>query len=599
MATRTLDPIKLFKDDLHAESMDVRISCLKRLRTVGLSLGPERSCSELIPLLKVWSASAEDELLLLEAEALGNFVDVVGGVKRAPCVLEILQMLCSTEETVVREKAAESMCNVTKKLGASVVDTVVVPIVKSLSGAEWFTPRVSACMVIPTVYACAGTPQSKAQVRSIYKLLCADETPMVRRAAAKYFGEYANKVETEFIVPGIVPLFMDLSNDDSDSVQQLVISNCTALAKLLDETENKDHLLPIVQAAAWNKSWRMRMSIAKDLHPLSVAMGKATTKAELLPVLASLLQDHERDVRCEAIKQLPGYCDLIGPEKFKLTLLPTITKMLLDQNNQIRGALAEVVVQLLPKLPKAMSAPVLDVLLVEDTDCKLKLQIISRLAEFGEVLGPKELKEKFVPEVLKLLGKDHQWRMRCAIVKQIPMLTASLGERFFTSDLVTPLTQSLKDDSEAVRLATVEAITTMVAQLGDKGRVWLIEEIVPDAVTSYKEAKTHYDRMIVMRLLQGICKARLKDAANQMFSCWCNAASNRVPNLRLMAAEIYTFLLPLLNDDKDRKTAMKKLDAMLDDQDMDVSYYAKHASVGASKIEERDAEKTDSKTDTA
>jgi len=597
MATRaqTVDPIKLFKDDLHAESMDVRISCLKRLRTVGLSLGPERACSELIPLLKAWSTGAvEDELLLLEAEALGGFVDVVGGVKNAPCILEILQILCSTEETVVREKAAESMCNVTKKLGASVVDSVVVPIAKALSAADWFTPRVSACTIIPTVYACAGSAQSKVQIRSIYKVLCSDETPMVRRAAAKYFGDYANKVEQEFIVSEIVPLFMDLSTDDSDSVQQLVISNCTALAKLLDESENKDQLLPIVQAAAWNKSWRMRMNIAKNLHALSVAMGKATTKAELLPLLASLLQDHERDVRCEAIKQLPGYCNLIGPEKFKLTLLPTITKMLLDQNHQIRAALADVVVHLLPKLPKAMSSPVLEFLLMEETDCKLKLQIISRLGEFGDVLGAKELKDKFVPEVLKLLADDHQWRMRCEIVKQIPMLASTLGDRFFTSDLVTPLTLRLKDDSEAVRLCTVKAITIMVEQLGEKGRSWLMDKLVPESITAYNEAKTHYERMIVMRLLQGICKAGLKDAANKMFPCWSNAASNRVPNLRLLAAEIFCFLLPLLTEDKDKKIATKKLDVLLDDKDPDVAYYAKHATVSKS---DGGAEKIDSKTD--
>jgi serine/threonine-protein phosphatase 2A regulatory subunit A len=46
----------------------------------------------------------DDEVLLVMAEALGSFVDLVGGPAHAVCLIEPLGALAAVEETVVREQ---------------------------------------------------------------------------------------------------------------------------------------------------------------------------------------------------------------------------------------------------------------------------------------------------------------------------------------------------------------------------------------------------------------------------------------------------------------------------------------------------------------
>ena len=61
------------------------------------------------------------------------------------------------------------------------------PILLCLGPGEWFTSRTSACGLFAVAYA-KGTEQTKQDLRVLYKSLCGDDTPMVRRAAASKLG---------------------------------------------------------------------------------------------------------------------------------------------------------------------------------------------------------------------------------------------------------------------------------------------------------------------------------------------------------------------------------------------------------------------------
>lgn len=45
-------------------------------------------------------------------------------------------------------------------------------------------------------------------------MLCHDDTPMVRRAAAAKFGELAQVVELEYLKADFIPMFVSLAQDD-------------------------------------------------------------------------------------------------------------------------------------------------------------------------------------------------------------------------------------------------------------------------------------------------------------------------------------------------------------------------------------------------
>ena len=57
-------------------------------------------------------------------------------------------------------------------------------------------------------------------LRSHFRSLCQDDTPMVRRAAASKLGELAKVVEPEYLKSDIIPMFVNLAQDE-----QVMIDN--------------------------------------------------------------------------------------------------------------------------------------------------------------------------------------------------------------------------------------------------------------------------------------------------------------------------------------------------------------------------------------
>jgi hypothetical protein len=64
----------------------LRLNSIKKLSTIALALGVERTRSELIPFLTE-TIYDEDEVLLALAEQLGNFTPLVGGPDHVHCLL--------------------------------------------------------------------------------------------------------------------------------------------------------------------------------------------------------------------------------------------------------------------------------------------------------------------------------------------------------------------------------------------------------------------------------------------------------------------------------------------------------------------------------
>jgi hypothetical protein len=144
----------------------------------------------------------------------------------------MLEKLASVEETVVRDKAVEAIqavlaCFANADLFASAdgdtrknffkhAHTLILAMVKRLATADWFIPKVSAAAIIPAAYTFyqdspslipTHPPHSvtqsqfksylintKRDLRHLFRMLAEDETPMVRRAVAKYLANMAQAI---------------------------------------------------------------------------------------------------------------------------------------------------------------------------------------------------------------------------------------------------------------------------------------------------------------------------------------------------------------------------------------------------------------------
>lgn len=67
-------------------TFQLRLNSIKKLSTIALALGVERTRSELIPFLTE-TIYDEDEVLLALAEQLGSFTPLVGGSDHVHCLL--------------------------------------------------------------------------------------------------------------------------------------------------------------------------------------------------------------------------------------------------------------------------------------------------------------------------------------------------------------------------------------------------------------------------------------------------------------------------------------------------------------------------------
>ena len=197
-------------DELRSEDVQLRLNAIHRISTIALALGPDRAREELIVFLQE-SVDDEDEVLLALAEELGrDFEEYIGGKEYAHLLLGPLENLSAVEETVVREKvrvqsipicflffspnvffprlqATESITKVAAVLSKPQIEQYYIPLVQRLSRGEWFTSRTSACALYTPVYDKVD-PAVQDEMRKAYATLGSDDTPMVRRAAAKWLG---------------------------------------------------------------------------------------------------------------------------------------------------------------------------------------------------------------------------------------------------------------------------------------------------------------------------------------------------------------------------------------------------------------------------
>uniref|UniRef100_M4BZL6 Phosphatase PP2A regulatory subunit A/Splicing factor 3B subunit 1-like HEAT repeat domain-containing protein n=1 Tax=Hyaloperonospora arabidopsidis (strain Emoy2) TaxID=559515 RepID=M4BZL6_HYAAE len=576
---------------------------MRRLRTVAQALGPERTRSDLLPFLRgkpvcgthhslfftrysvtndrkhvgLTAAEAtedEDEVVVALAEELGGFVDLVGGAEHASILVEPLEVLAGVEETVVRDRAVDSL----QKVVAVVpnVDDVMVPLAKRLAEGDWFTSRVSVCALFASIYSKLADAGRKKELRDFYQMMGNDDTPMVRRAAAANIGKFAAAMEKEHIAGIILPPFRALTADDQDSVRLLAIENSTAIAELLSENDNLMHVLPIVRSSVEDRSWRVRFSIAKDFFPLSRAMGSQITESELLGCFSNLLQDAEAEVRAAAAKNLPGYISIVKNELFRSEILPLLSALsqdtapnvrtstnpvLLSTRSRIAAAVSVACMELAPKLGEATSkstlAPLL-LLFLRDEIVDVRLNILKRMELLAQWMSSFE--SVLLPAIADL-ARDLQWRVREAVVLSIPALAGSLGAQYFQEHLLETY---------------VSAFTDMVGELLESlGSDSILQNVMPRLNQIFEKSVIYQERVNVLHALKQMAVEKVSsDLLSLMTTLAIRGAHDKIPNVRFVASMSLERLCKFADASVVAAQVRPCLTELVNDPDMDVKYYS-------------------------
>uniref|UniRef100_A0A665UMI1 Serine/threonine-protein phosphatase 2A 65 kDa regulatory subunit A beta isoform n=1 Tax=Echeneis naucrates TaxID=173247 RepID=A0A665UMI1_ECHNA len=583
----SLYPIAVLIDELRNEDVQLRLNSIKKLSTIALALGVERTRTELLPFLTD-TIYDEDEVLLALAEQLGNFTMLVGGPEYVHCLLPPLESLATVEETVVRDKAVESLRKISQEHSPVDLEVHFEPLVKRLASGDWFTSRTSACGLFSVCYPRVSSTV-KAEIRQHFRTLCSDDTPMVRRAAASKLGEFAKVLELDYVKSDIISLFTALASDEQDSVRLLAVEACVSIATLLPQEDLETLVMPTLRQAAEDKSWRVRYMVADKFSELQKAVGPEITKNDLVPAFQNLLKDCEAEVRAAAANKVKEFCENLpedNREQIIMThILPCVKELVSDTNQHVKSALASVIMGLSTILGKDNTIEHLLPLFLaqlKDECPEVRLNIISNLDCVNEVIGIRQLSQSLLPAIVEL-AEDAKWRVRLAIIEYMPLLAGQLGVEFFDEKLNTLCMAWLIDHVYAIR----EAATCNLMKLVEKfGAEWAQNTIVPK-VLGMANDPNYLHRMTTLfscshvyflRVVVHCCGYPYREiTTKQMLPVVLKMSNDQVANVRFNVAKSLQKIGPVLDSNALQTEVKPVLEKLASDTDMDVKYFAQEA----------------------
>lgn len=591
-ALMTMPPFDLFVAQLSSDSTEARVDAMKKLAIVGEAMGTEGTLSKLIPYLTENIANNDkdddDEILLILAGQLAELVPgLVPGHAALP-LLPILERLCSIEETVVREKAVETMNKVIPLLmpGGNYEDGapfgLLLSTSKRLAGADWFTAKVSAAGILPAMYAFwnahatkgESDTEAKRELRALFKDLSEDDTPMVRRSAAKHLGRFAEAVagltdsaenlvkagkgfptigdeNKRLVTYELVPIFQALSSDEQDSVRLLAVSCAGSVGCGLarEPAVTAEVVLPVVRGGCADLSWRVRHNLAKVFSTVTGSLGfvgpkHASRQTEVFQFFSGLLQDNEAEVRAAAVENIARMAQLGGGELFQKHIAPLLPALADDLVMEVRSKLAQTLMDCCdPSICNTLTdeiiledfKPLLENFL-NDEFAEVQLHILTKLSRVSHLLGKMDV---VVSSILQM-AKAQNWRVREAVGRLLPFLAEARGVTFFQDHLLDPWLKIMSDQVADVRSACVDGMPKLLSVSGSE---WIQAEILPHYTTMYEETHSYLTRITVLRCFGSLTEKHGDSENNvsaelmkQIVTILLKGLKDRVPNVRLIAA---------------------------------------------------------------
>lgn len=573
-------PIAVLMDELRSEDVQLRLNAIHSIPTIALALGPDRARDELVPFLQD-SVDDEDEVLLALAKELGrNFEEYIGGKQFAHVLLGPLENLSAVEETLVRDKAAESIAKIAGVLSTPQIEEFYIPLLKRLSQGEWFTSRTSSAALYPPVYAKVSWSIQE-DLRKGFAALGADDTPMVRRAAARWLGPFVQNLSKQHVLSDGLPIYRRLQSDDQDSVRLLTVEDLIVIAKQLTPPEVKEQLLKQVRHSIADKSWRVRYMAATHFNELAEAVGIELVREELIGQYVQLLKDNEAEVRTAAAGQIPGFSKLLEKEVILARIVPCVRDLSHDASQHVRAALANHISGLAPLLGRDATIEHLLPLflhLLKDEFPEVRLNVISKLETVNGVIDIELLSDSLLPAIIEL-AEDKSWRVRQAIIEYIPLLATQLGKPFFDEQLGNLCMSWLGDTVFSIR----ESATINLKKLTEVfGVDWAKVQIVPKVMGMGQHPNYLY-RMTTVQAITTIAPSlNLAIVQAEIIGPLLQLAEDPIPNIRFNVAKSLEILATTYGNTTEgrefvRQSIVPVLEQQKTDPDADVRYFATRA----------------------
>ena len=540
-----LFPVAVLIDELKSSEIQKRVRATKQLKVISEALGFERTREELIPYVteKGGGWDDDDEVLMCIAEQFSEFVDYVGGVEYADCLLQPLEQLVSMEEPAVRDKAVSAIKTIMAELPDSVLERVCSPMIYRMGNHEWDACKAGAAAVIPQMLRQSKNPETIDQLRKLFVSLCEADVPLVKRAAGANMAAVCKATADVSVLTKLLRLFATLGRDEQDGVRLVVIENAADVAlELANNPMGGDliqkNIIPIVRESCQDVSWRVRYMLCVSFKKIAEATQLSRNPSEIARLYRELAEDREAEVRTAAAHQIATVGLLLKGTREARSVLPYFTTLCKDENNHVRAAAAANIVE---GLSNAFSQhevaetllPLLEKLL-RDESSDVRLNVIGELGKFSGAVGFHELSNSILPAVTKL-ATDPKWRVREGVINVVPNLAKLMGAEKFDSELLQIVVGWLTDQVCEIRSLVARVLCDLWQVFGESwAKVSLLPKVVILAMREnymHRVALLHFTSCASQK---SCCS--VDTIQSQFLPLFNNLARDQVPNVRFNVA---------------------------------------------------------------
>ncbi|XP_066158013.1 serine/threonine-protein phosphatase PP2A 65 kDa regulatory subunit-like [Euwallacea fornicatus] len=496
--------LEIFENAFSEENLELHIITIQNLDLLAKKLGPSTTREELLELIKKHYVNLHDEALLHLADQLKKFIPLVGGLEHSEIIFQLLGKLCVTDETIVREKAVETMVCILETLNLAQVEHFLLPVMNDLIKNDWFTSKCSAVELFPYLYPKLGE-ERRSDLRNSFKTLIQDDSPIVRKEAANACVGFVGIVEEEFLVSEFVPIFQDIAQDPMDSVRAGTTDIALALFKRVKKNSLQESVFKTLEDISDDISWRIRQRLANNIALIQQQVPNGKYRGNILALMQKLAQDSEPEVRVLIASNLFGYCENLkksyathGEDNFEAvfeqSIMAAIQKLALDESENVRLALCSNILPLSSLLgeecfKKNIVSFLLEALINEES-IVIQAKYLFGLSSLSDKVDLTDSLDAIKNSIRTVIVRSHtNWRARRSVVATFVDVAKFCSSDYFSTNFKAYYATLLGDSIFAIRRTAATILPVISKHYGIK---WSSEHLIPFFTTFTRDTRYLY-----------------------------------------------------------------------------------------------------------
>ena len=529
---------------------------------------PDKIISEFIPYIQKIISTEEDEVLLAISEELPRFKSYLDG-KQMTAVLPLFVSLLGCEETVVRESTVEGLRKLVPSFSEEQVQKDLIPMVVNISNTEAFQLKVSACYLIRICYPKAG--KEKEKLVNLYFKLCDDDTPIIKRTAAKEFGPLCLIIEKDTVKSEMLNCYKKFMNE-SDTVRVTILPSIVQLSKIFQEPELQKQHIQNINSASIDKSWRVRNELA-NLYPQFIDYFQNNPNLDLVQPICTLMKDSETEVKASALKALNQVISKLPSDKVTSQIVPTLRGLNNESNKDTKsniGLLFGPISRIIGYTGFNANLGTMMDTLMKDENAEVRLGVAKSMYDIfvssdGSLLSS-------VNSFLGTMQKDAQYRIRECVYDTLAKLGIKYGLEVFKNNIEGLYFNYLTDNVASVREIGIKSLSSLIKQFGPN---WVTSSLIPKLQSHLSGQKISYLNRMCMIHSVCVCAEFLDAKQNTEFivPILSKGLKDKIPNVRFYTIKLIEKIYK--NLDSSSKTKLEAgIKALISDEDPDVKYFA-------------------------